>query len=930
MSDISLDGDAAVVGGIHTDSHNTENHYNTTTNTTNNSTVSNQHVYEAQKTTTEILLQNETLFLQAVQECLVDGILDQLKLAQINQLRMQWHVAPDRANLIVEQVRRSFNMMQGDKGNEFLAEQLLSEVFNAVQGNQTEILRHKFSSLEQLARVMTDGNVQFYYHLLLASFYPDKCTVSFIQSRTDNYWQLFWAHVAFIKICNADNATQLLPRLGGFGAEQGNIALLMALDNLSDFLRNGRNDYYRQQTEQYLNQAVEKGMDERLGSLWYAVKELMQGEPQPEDWYRFYVERTLCELRPKPRTGMSVPPQMPTPPPMPKFNAQNVQLTQMQGFNPLQAASQMGLGVGAIDRIKDAPAGMVNNFATDKSVQPGTAVPPPMPTSAKTTAVQTDKTFDEPDPLQDHYGLILTHSLRLAEKYGCSQHDVCDVFNRFVQSAFDQQMYWEFIDLSDLSICANPDDWEQVNNAVDTYINHNGKTTGIQLHLFIVGGDDVVSVARIFGSSRYAVETIQAIPTDMAYSFPGRLLADMADGNVELELSVNNVRNNVSRLPLENGSLNTTIEQDLGAYFNISSLYGGGIPVGNVVMISNSEWIPASATMTQHLPLLCNSDDPELVRGGMYVSPKLLTSDKLSVGVYRQSICQAGMLMFNLHGSDAQGLDGFYSSKEAFNPALLRDSTARVFNTVACFGARYADYARDDSMLLQSLYGGGVLLYTGSLISVPMYRDCNNDEARELLLNPGTGSEVFMRLYPLYQFKGMTAGEALLRAKLDYFNMCRHIESDEFSLSTILMFGLYGNPMLHVRQHPGIIQSALQNESMPPAPVVAEKSFIRRTAYRRIEDKRQNAPSSLVGQIQNYTAQNIQDIRSIVEQFVYDQLGIPPRWLETIDEFSRPNADGSLSKGHMFSYHNPDTIIAPDTTVETDNNGKVKRIYTTK
>ena len=56
MSDIKLDGDAAVVGGIHSDSHNTQNNYNTstTTHTTNNSTVNNQTVYEAQKTQTEI------------------------------------------------------------------------------------------------------------------------------------------------------------------------------------------------------------------------------------------------------------------------------------------------------------------------------------------------------------------------------------------------------------------------------------------------------------------------------------------------------------------------------------------------------------------------------------------------------------------------------------------------------------------------------------------------------------------------------------------------------------------------------------------------------------------------------------------------------------------------------------------------------------
>lgn len=92
--------------------------------------------------------------------------------------------------------------------------------------------------------------------------------------------------------------------------------------------------------------------------------------------------------------------------------------------------------------------------------------------------------------------------------------------------------------------------------------------------------------------------------------------------------------------------------------------------------------------------------------------------------------------MFNLHGADAEGMCGFYSEDEAFNPSLLNQGRARVFNTVACFGARYAGYERNDSMLLSALYGGGVLLYTGSLIPVPMFSNEETDEARQLLLNP--------------------------------------------------------------------------------------------------------------------------------------------------------------------------------------------------
>lgn len=494
MSDIKLDGDAAVVGGIHTDSHNTQNNYTTTTNTTNNSTVNNKTVYEAQKTQTEIYQQNERLFLEAVQERLVDGKLDNLRLAELNQLSIQWQIAPMRASQIIDQVRRNISVMQGSKGNEFLAEQTLNEVFNAIQTNHTDILQRKFNGLEQLARVMTaDNNIQFYYHLLLASMYPDKCALAFFGSRTDNYWQLFWAHVAFIKTGNVDNATVLLPRMGGFGCPQGDIALLMALDNLADYHKNGKQDYYRQQTLQYLDQAVQNGMSEPLGALWYAVKEMLEDKPQPEEWYQFYCDTTLAELKPKEKTKMAVPPQMPTPPPMPKFNAQNVKLNQMRGFNALQAANNMGLGI---------------------------ATPPPMPEALATPSMpEQSKSAPQPaaDALDDRYGIILTNANALARKYVCSTQDVYDVFNDFIQNAYDQRMYWTFLDIAQYGMdSANePPSWIECNEAVSRCIAENKLTAGADLHLFIIGGDDVIPIPRVedpwpYGSER--IPTARATP----------------------------------------------------------------------------------------------------------------------------------------------------------------------------------------------------------------------------------------------------------------------------------------------------------------------------------------------------------------------------------------------------------------------------------
>ena len=120
----------------------------------------------------------------------------------------------------------------------------------------------------------------------------------------------------------------------------------MAIDNIAEYRRYNKQDYYRNQAETYLEQASQVGMSEQLSGLWYAAKESLLDEPHPDDWFRFYVETTLRELGPAkaPEKPVNTAPRVPTPPPVPKFNAQNVSLAQMRGFNPLQAARQMGLG----------------------------------------------------------------------------------------------------------------------------------------------------------------------------------------------------------------------------------------------------------------------------------------------------------------------------------------------------------------------------------------------------------------------------------------------------------------------------------------------------------------------------------------------------------------------------------------------------------
>lgn len=918
-SGINLDGDAAVVGGIHSDSHDVTNNVSNY-NTTNNQTIHNK-IYQAAKSDAELHQSNEQAFLEAVCERFNDGILDDREMAELNRIRLQLQIPVQTATAIIEEVRRGAMILSSDDANNFLSEQLLDEIYNALRTNNIDVLTRKFTALEKIASTSQSNDVQFYYHLLLSSIYPEKCTVTFINTPTDNYWQLFWAHVAYVKLGNVQTAEALLPRLGGFGAPHGDVAILMAIDNLWDYVHNGHDSYYSAQTESYLSKAVEAGMSETLYPLWYALDDVLKGNSSKGEFKEFFSVRTLKEFRPQSKSKDSGSRMMP--PAMPKFNPQGVNLSQMQGFNPLQAAKSMQLGAqGGMPPMPGAMPKMPG------AMPPMPGAMPPMPESVSSMPPRQTMsccTKEAPDEFNEHYGILLTDTNVLAQKYGVSREEIIAVFQPFFETAESQNMHWGFLDAGDMYGMMQSNEWIEYSRLVSQFISDYGLPAGPDLHLLIVGGADVIPVPEVNDPYEHGSGTI---PTDTCYCFDGSFLPDLVDGG-NFTLDVKNARNNVGRLPLEDGRLNTDPSSDLGAYFNLSGAAGGGISVNSVVMNSNSDWIPASATMSQHLPLLCEADDPSLVRDRMYVSPGVLTDNDKAMNIYKSSISQAGMLMFNLHGADAPDMPGFYSTGEAFNPSLLRFTNARVLNTVACFGARYkGGYSREQSMMLSALYGGGVLLYVGSLIPVPMYSDYATDETRELLLHPGTGSEVFMRLFPLYQFKGMTAGRALLQAKCDYFNMMRHVEHDGFSLSTALMFCLYGNPMLHVKKREDVVMAARNNTSIPAGEVKSMPLPVRKTLTQRVMEK--TTDKSILDQVRGYVDANLAAIRSFTEQYVYSALGLPPQCLDSIDALSRPLGDGTYETGYSFNYIDPHDAFSPSKMVETDGNGRVRRVYSTK
>jgi hypothetical protein len=535
-----------------------------------------------------------------------------------------------------------------------------------------------------------------------------------------------------------------------------------------------------------------------------------------------------------------------------------------------------------------------------------------------------DSSYENSD--DEQVGVIFTDTQKLAEKYDCPQEEVVAVIESLRDQSREHGMEWYLLDASEYVEDTDEPFWLDYNEAISDFMQEYDLPRGVEIPVFIIGGDDVIPIPMVedvFGSS-----DDRRIPCDMCYCFEGNFFSDLWDGG-DRRITDDYVRNNVSRLPLEDGEMESSLADDLGDYFErCTQYYDEGLSVDAVMMEANASWLPASKTMSEHLPLVSHADDPDMVQDGMYVSPPVSVEDEDSMEPVINTLDECGMLLFNLHGAGSEGMSGFYNDGgEAFSTDMLANTEAQVLNTVACYGARYHGFQRDDSMMLSALYNNGFLLYAGSLIPVPM-TELNVPDGVEV--HEGSGSEHLMPIYCMEQFRGLPVGEAMMRAKLEYFNTFRFMERDDFSMATMMMFSLYGNPMLRLQPKEEVLQRAAECHVLPVLPQNKRMAPIQKKRMQRVLVKDGLKGQSLLEEVQGLVDANLSAIHAQVQQHLYDALGLEPRWLDHVDSFELSDNKGFSQKGYCYTYVDRSKPFAQKSMVEVTTKGTVSRVFRTK
>ena len=541
-----------------------------------------------------------------------------------------------------------------------------------------------------------------------------------------------------------------------------------------------------------------------------------------------------------------------------------------------------------------------------------------------------EEDYEEDDEHSDKEMILFTDTSELARKYDEDQEDVAGIMRDFLEVLEDYDYKCHLLDVADYPIEYGDATWMDYRDLLDKFMAEKSIKPRPQLALFIVGGNDVIPQPNLdnpsFSPSPWGQDEYQEVVfADFMYCIKGA---------ADLEfLDYSKMRCNVGRLPLEMGKISTDIKDDLDKYLDrcIYAIDDEGLRIGRAVMTTNEDWIPASREMSRNLPMRSIPDEENMVMDNMYISPMILADmDEEDCGEYYDDLEQADMLVFNLHGACDPKASGFYSSDLAFSIDMLENTNAQIFNTVACWGARYIRYERKDSMLLNALYHQNVLLYSGAC--VPAMGKCGSFQYDDTwLIRPAAYSESFMARFSEYLCIGtMTAGEAFMKAKCDYYNSSRMIEEDEITWATVLMFNLYGCPIIGTNPDVRSI-SSMQNydgSKMHRIPFRPMKKSVVMKGESCSKETPEN--KSILEAVRSAVDANLRAIHDSIVKNLYNELGVEPRELFCVEKYEIERGDGSVEKGYIYNYARNRNKIRSQIRARVDEHGHMLDAIQTK
>ena len=232
---INMGNANAISGGVHSsddhskqDSDNVVNS-NNETHTNSHNTTNNTTIYEAKKSESERLQENIDSYRLRCKLLFKNGLISSEEECELRELQYNLHLADELVLPIKEEIRQQSKTRKTQLSSTGLSD--IRQTKSIIEQNTAPALQRQLGKLESWMQGYDDNTLKFIYYQMSSMLEPVRYTNRYEDSVKDEYWEAYWAYIAYLLQNREKQANEALASLGRWHAyyhEQNDTILLLA------------------------------------------------------------------------------------------------------------------------------------------------------------------------------------------------------------------------------------------------------------------------------------------------------------------------------------------------------------------------------------------------------------------------------------------------------------------------------------------------------------------------------------------------------------------------------------------------------------------------------------------------------------------------------------------------------------------------------
>lgn len=233
-SNINMGNANAISGGVHSsddhskkDSDNVVNS-NNETHTNSHNTTNTTTIYEAEKSASEKLEENRLKYRLECKKLFRDGLISNDGDRKLRELQVNLNLADELVLPIKEEIRLLSKKRKTQLSSTGLSD--IRQTKSIIEQNTAPALQRQLVKLESWMQEYDDNTLKLMYYQMSSMLEPVRYTNRYEDSVKDEYWEAYWAYIAYLLQNREKQANEALASLGRWHTyypEQNDTILLL-------------------------------------------------------------------------------------------------------------------------------------------------------------------------------------------------------------------------------------------------------------------------------------------------------------------------------------------------------------------------------------------------------------------------------------------------------------------------------------------------------------------------------------------------------------------------------------------------------------------------------------------------------------------------------------------------------------------------------